>query len=345
MKLHSFTKKLTVLGLGLALVLMTALPAGAVGGGFNCQNLTRNVALGPGLPADQTISGTLCTPFFYNGAKTVDILVHGASYNRAYWDFPVNQPLYSYATRTLASGRATFFYDRLGAGQSSRPLSTLVTLDADSFVLHQLIDWARNTQHFNKVDIVGHSIGSIVSLHETATYNDANRLVLTGFLHTFAPGAQAATSFLYPAVLDPQFSSQAPDPGYLTTMPGTRGTLFYSAIANPAVIAYDEAHKDIASVSQFGMALSETLVPAAANVSQNVHVPVMIILGSQDFLFCTNGPVDCTSNSALQAFEQPYFTNAPSVTVQNVALTGHDLTLHPTAGISFAKINSWIIQH
>ncbi len=328
---------LAVAGLGLG-----AVPAGAVPDHF-CQDVTQAVALGPGLPADQTIKGTLCTPA--RPADTIDILVHGASYNRGYWDFPVNQPLYSYVGRTLVAGRATFAYDRLGAGQSSRPLSAAVTVDADAYVLHQVVGWARTTQHFSKVDIVAHSLGSSVSLAETATYNDANRLVLTGLLHTQAPGSQAALADLYPAVLDPQFASQAPDSGYLTTVPGTRGALFYSVIADPSIIAYDEAHKDIASATQFGDAITQLLTPAPVNISQNIHVPVLTVVGAQDFLFCVNGSVDCGNEAAILANEQPYFGGAPSLSVASITNTGHDLTLHPTAGISFVRINSWINSH
>jgi hypothetical protein len=43
------------------------------------------------------------------------------------------------------------------------------------------------------------------------------------------------------------------DPGYLTTVPGTRGAAFYdTASADPDVIAYDEAHKDVMAADEAG---------------------------------------------------------------------------------------------
>src|SRR5690349_21641507 len=101
-----------------------------------CSSATIQVRLAPDLPKNQTVSGTLCTPSIYSHGTQVDVLVHGASYNRIYWDFPTNYPQYSYVQKTLAAGRATFAYDRLGTGASSRPLSTSVTTPSDSFVLH-----------------------------------------------------------------------------------------------------------------------------------------------------------------------------------------------------------------
>jgi len=330
--------------LAAAAIGLGTMPAGAVSG-FACQEVTRAVALGPGLPADQTASGTLCMPNHFIGPATIDILVHGATYNRTYWDFPVNQPQYSYVNRTLNAGRATFAYDRLGTGQSSKPLSTLVTIGSDAYILHQLVGWARSDLGFAKVDLVGHSFGSIVSVNETATYNDADRLVLTGFLHAVTPGATQTAGGIYPAFLDPQFSGLGLDPGWLTSVPGVRGTFFYSSIADPAVIAYDEAHKDIASATQFGDGLAQSNAPAAVNISQGVRIPVMEIVGTQDFLFCVGGNVDCNDTSAALANEQPYFTNAPSLSYARVQATGHDLTLHPTATTSFVTINSWITTH
>ncbi len=324
------------LGLGTA-------PAWADGGN-SCQEITRTVAIGPGLPADQTVRGTLCVPAHFNGDSAVDVLVHGATYNRAYWDWPTNSPQYSYVQRTLLAGRATLAYDRLGAGTSSRPVSTSVTIGADAYVLHQLIDWLRTNQHFAQVNVVGHSFGSIVAINEAATYNDANRLVVTGLLHAQTTGQTEATADFYPAAFDPQFATAGLDLGYLTTVPGSRGPVFYSSIADPAVIAYDEARKDIVSGTQFGDGLGETFTPAPLNISQGIHIPVLVVVGTSDFLFCT-GAVDCNSQLAVAANERPYYTNAPSVRVERIDNTGHDLNLHPTLNATFLRINFWINNH
>ncbi|HSX00851.1 MAG TPA: alpha/beta hydrolase [Candidatus Saccharimonas sp.] len=327
-----------VLGMGLAPAAVLAAP------GPTCRALSMPVALGPGLPATETVAGTLCVPAQFTGPKQVDVLVHGASYNRTYWDFPVQEPMYSYVSRTLAQGRATFAYDRLGAGQSSRPLSTAVTIESDAYVLHQVIQAARGVAPVQKVNVVGHSFGSVVAIDEAATFHDEDRLVLTGLLHATGPGQTNPAAF-QPAFLDPQFAGQGYDPGYLTSTPGFRGQLFYYApTADPAVIAYDEAHKDVASATQFGEGLAQINTPAGANLSNQVTVPVLVIDGQFDQLFC-GLTLDCNNPATVAANEAPFYTGSPSFTSAIVANTAHDLALHTTAGTSFATINQWIETH
>ena len=330
-------------GLGLAgLLTALSMPTMAMASGAgSCSALPpMPVALGPGLPADQTVAGTLCLPNDFTGQRQIDILVHGASYNRVYWDFPQE----SYVQRTLAAGRATFAYDRLGTGQSSRPLSTSVTIEADAFILHQIISAVGHVHQIKKVNVIGHSFGSIVATSEAATYHDVDRLVLTGLLHSTGPG-QTDLSAFYPAAFDPKFAGQNYDLGYLTSVPGRRGELFYYApTADPAVIAYDEQTKDVASSTQFGEGLGLLNTPAGVNLSNQITVPVFITTGEFDTLFC-GLTLDCANSAAVQANEAPYYTGSPSVTTSIVANTGHDIALHTTAATSFANINNWIQTH
>ncbi|HSX15528.1 MAG TPA: alpha/beta hydrolase [Candidatus Saccharimonadales bacterium] len=310
----------------------------------SCQEIARTVNLTAGiLPPTATIRGTLCTPTTWAaGAHQVDLLVHGASYNRTYWDWPVDPATYSYVDKTLQSGRATLAYDRLGAGTSSDTPSALVTTTSDAFVMHQLIGYLRGTQGYSTVNIVGHSFGSIVAIEEVATYHDADRLVLTGALHTTGTVfVNNGTSF-EPALLDPAFPGEL-DPGYLTSVPGTRAALFYNSTADPAVIAYDEAHKDKASAAQFADGLAELLAPAATNISQGITVPVLSMVGDQDILFC--GLLLTCTQANVQAFEAPFYTHAPSFDAVVVPNTAHDLGLHPSAPATYATINQWILTH
>jgi pimeloyl-ACP methyl ester carboxylesterase len=312
--------------------------------GNQCQDVTRTVALAPGQPANQTIKGTLCVPAFYLGDKSVDILTHGALTNKSYWDFPVNPHQYSYVKKVLLSGRATFAYDQLGDGGSSKPVSTDITAAGTSYILHQLVSWLRNDKHYAEVNSVGHSIGAAIAINEAATYNDVDRLVVTSLLHVTTPGQQVVGQSVYPANLDPQFAGQGLDDGYITNIPGTRATIAYSSAADPTVIAYDEAHKDITSGPMQFENIVQTLTPAASNISLGVRVPVLVVVGKNDLLFCS-GAVNCNSNASVRQNEAPYFANAPSLTIQTVANTGHSLALHPTAGLSYFGIRTWIQTH
>ena len=176
------------------------------------------------------------------------MLTPGATYNGAYWDWPVDPALYSYVDKTLAACRATFDYDRIGTGTSSHPLSIGITIGAEAYVLHQIVTWLREDIGYGQVNLVGHSLGSVISIEEACQYRDVSRLVVTGLLHLPDVGigfASTLESLLYPAIDDPEFAGQDLDLGYLTTIPGDRAADFYSSSADPAVIAYDQAHEDV----------------------------------------------------------------------------------------------------
>lgn len=346
-----FTKRTTTVRLGLKLVAIAILAAGILSAGLGsvananptttCAEKTIPVALAPNLPADQHISGTYC---HRSGSDQVDVLVHGATYNRTYWNWPVLPLQYSYVNKTLAAGRSTFAYDRLGTGASSRPLSTLITLNSEAYILHQINSWLRTAKHFPQVNVVGHSYGAYIASVEAAQYQDADRLVLTGFLHADGEGIPEALTSIYPAALDPQFATGGYDPGYLTTVPGTRQNLFYSNSANPAVVAYDEAHKDVVSATLFGDGQASIHTPAPLNITNQIAAPTMVINGELDRLYCGLA-LNCADHAAVQANEVPYYTAASSLTVKTIDNTGHDIALHPGATASFLAINNWINTH
>lgn len=303
-----------------------------------CTEIRLPVALLPGLPRTETVAGTLCLPAT-GTADRIDVLVHGAGYNRTYWDWPVAPNTYSYVNRTLAAGRATFAYDRLGAGSSTHPLSVLLTPQSDAYVLHQIVDDLRQ-RGFATVDAIGHSFGSIVAVDEAAAFHDTDRLVVTGLLHQEKP-ALPPPSIFYPAQNDPQFAGRGLDVGYQTTEPGTRGPAFYSASADPQVIAYDEAHKDTVSATDLAIGLPAAQLPPLLNAAAGLTEPVLVLDGAQDGLFC-GSTVDCGDEAGVAANERSFYTSAPSVDVVLVPDTGHVVALHPTAESSFAAIDTWL---
>ena len=116
-----------------------------------------------------------------------------------------------------------------------------------------------------------------------------------------------ATAF-YPAIDDPKFAGSGLDPGYFTTVPGDRVSLFYGADdSDPAVVAADEAGKDVVSVT----GLSQALQAQTTGISGDITVPVLIIMGGDDAIAC--GPItptqniDCASPTAVAAAETPLY--------------------------------------
>jgi pimeloyl-ACP methyl ester carboxylesterase len=309
----------------------------------SCQSVVLQVALAQGQTATQSLAGTLCQPLAWgSGSHAIDVLSSGATYNRTYWDWPQDPALYSYVDKTLQAGRATFAYDRLGTGASSHPLSTLLTIPSDAYVLHQIVTWLHG-QGYPRIDSIGHSLGSIIAIQEAGTYHDVTLLVPTGLLNTPDTGYANLISFLYPAVLDPAFAGSGLDTGYLTTIPGTRGVL-HSSATDPSVISYDEQHKDLVASTEFDTAVSTVDTPPPLNIADNVTVPVLLVTGTKDALLC-GGPLDCNDTGSVRAAELPYYQSAPSLDVFMVPGAGHDLTAEPSADESFGAINQWLESH
>lgn len=322
-------------------------PANAAPPPSTCEHVNVPVAMAAGQPKDKIIAGTLCQPQSSPNPQTVDVLVPGGTYDSLYWDFPYNSGQYSYVNRTLQAGRATFNMDRIGTGASSKPLSATITFDSDAYTLHQTVQWLKEQQNFSDISVVGHSQGSIVAVQEAGVYQDVNRIVATGFLHS--PSINLVLTLgggLYPAALDSQFAGQGLDPLYLTSIPGKRKDAFYYTSADPNVIAYDDAHKNIVSTTAVSGAVAQLLLPPALNKSSQVTAPVLTMVGDHDILCGT--PIinpDCKDAYSVKAHEQPYFTKSRDYSAAIVPNTGHNLPLHPSADQSFSTINQWIQTH
>lgn len=316
----------------------------------SCQSVRLPVALAPGQPARQAVSATYCQPLAWAGGQhEVDVMTPGATYNSAYWNWPQDPSLYSYLDKTLQAGRAAFDYDRIGTGTSSHPPSDQITVNNEAYVLHQIVSWLRSSVDYSQVNLIGHSLGSVISIQEAGIYQDASRVVVTGLLHVPDVGlgfAQTLLSLMHVAVLDREFAGQGLAPGYVTTIPGDRGRDFYSPSADPAVISYDEAHKDIVPLSDLVGLATTWALPAGQNAADSITAPVLVVIGQQDAIFCTDPPIlDCSVPATVLASELPFYAGAASLTVDTIPDAGHDIALHPSAGQSFAEINQWITTH
>lgn len=157
--------------------------------------------------ADFQISANLCLPSDPNKAaqvKTLQILSHGTSVTKAYWDIA---PGFSYVDAATDAGFATFAYDRLGSGQSEHPDPiNQVQVAAQVEVLHSLITTLKGvhlgTQTFQNIACVGHSYGSIIQLaHDQKYPEDCSAVIPTGI----GPGIQNTP--LSVAAIEPAIAS------------------------------------------------------------------------------------------------------------------------------------------
>ena len=311
------------------------------------------VALAAGEPQVYAITGQLCaTPSELTAGETVQLLIHGATYNRSYWDFGTFDGVsYSYARDLAAAGYPTFAMDLIGAGQSSHPPSPDVTIQVAGYVAHEtvqdLLGGAIGGVRFGRVIEVGHSFGSTAAWVEASTYHDVAGVISTGEVHAetvFAP--TTATADFYPAVDDPGFTGSGLDTGYLTTMPGTRTSLFYNiADSDPNVRAQDETTKDVFSVTELITALAAT----GSTVSQGIDVPVLDIIGGQDKFSCgpdaDGGTFDCSSGQIVASQEAPYFSPAAQLRACVIPNSGHDLNLALNHGLEEADAIAWSYEY
>jgi pimeloyl-ACP methyl ester carboxylesterase len=319
-----------------------AVPVQAAGGGLNCQQVSPiAVTLSPSDPTVYHVAGWLCAKGSLNG-KTMQLLVHGLTYDHQYWDWPQSPQVYSYVRSATDAGYATFAIDRLGDGSSDHPVDgTSVTVQSGAYVLHQIVQDLRagsiGGTAFAKIIAVGHSFGSATAGYEAATYHDVDAAILSGMMHDATPGAYASLSSYYPAFLDPKFASSGLNATYFTTMPGTRAQLFFNtATADPSVIAMDEILKQTVTSGEFA-----TLQDVSA-VTPQINVPVMLAMGETDFLFCdpTVG-LSCANSSAVLARENQHYNSQTCLEAMVQPTAGHDINLHPNAHLWFESASAW----
>jgi hypothetical protein len=163
-----------------------------------------------GGPENCRISGELCRPGA-DDSGLVQVLLAGGSYNHHYWDPPYQPESYSYVRHMNDAGYTTFNIDRIGTGASSHPPGALVTIPSNAFIVHQLVQKLRAgqvvDQHFTKVVLVGHSLGTLIGMTEASRYHDIDGFIATGIMHgvnlTSAPyfSATAVELGLFPVPL------------------------------------------------------------------------------------------------------------------------------------------------
>lgn len=309
-----------------------------------CDKLTFPVALAEGQPASYNVVGWLCGRGSIQN-KPIQVLVHGITYSHVYWDFPYKPAQYSYVNALTAAGYATLNLDRIGIGESDHPPALDVTVHSNAHVLHQVVQKLRSrtlqAPTFGRVDgkrvmLVGHSLGSSISMLEAATYHDVDGLIITDFIHNFGPGAIEVGSQFIPAQLEPRFATLPP--GYLTTAAGGRGGswFYYAPTTDPNVVAQDEATKQTGTFGEGGDS------NAGNEVSAQIDVPVLSVVGDYDRLAC-NDPT-CTQSGVL-ANEPQYFSPAARFKAVAIPYAGHNINLHKQAPAWFALAAAWSIAN
>lgn len=305
----------------------------------------------PLIPVEGTfdISATFCEPETYNEANAVQLLSHGATYNKLYWSglgLPEDQAEpYDWTRFATDRGYAVLAVDRPGAGNSSHPdplLEVQSSLEAE--VLHQIVLQLRNGEvggkQFSKVAYVGHSMGSLIGVRETQLYpQDFDALILTGWSANFVESfPKILAGVLLPASLElpSRFAFLHPLYLALTIQPIVR-EFFYGpeGTFDPAIEQYDWDHRDTIGAGE--------LVSILAGTTETTYAgPVQVIDGEFDAGFC--GPTGkCTPGpNTPPGSTEPLFPNAESFTYNIIQNTGHCLNVHLNANETFTAAHDFL---
>lgn len=332
-------------------------------------NPTGLYGLFPNLTVSETfnISASLCAPATatVNGTRnsTLQILVHGASYNKTYWSGlkvppdSFNGTTYSWVDYATSQGYHTLSIDRLCNGNSSHPDGAdICQAPTQAAVIHDLVQRARNgsvspassSPRFTSIVYVGHSLGSELGAYYLNTYpTDTNISILTGYSAFSGPGSTSTefSSGAQPARdTFPRFSTL--DPTYLAFADPltTRGHFYYGSY-NPLIPALDYQGTGTTTFGEF-FSFALGLAP-----QPNITVPVLVLNGQNDQIFCARTIVDgfygyggdCGEGSGgLTARTSVNFPNAVGYAYFNVPDTGHDINLHYSAPTAFAAAQRFL---
>src|SRR5262249_31258037 len=225
-----------------------------------------------------------------------------------------------------------------------------VDIDANGFVVHQVVAALRAgqiaSQSFEKVIVVGHSMGSLTTINYAGRFpGEADGIILTGFLHdvNFDFVNSVLLPALYPATLDPKFLGQFPNFDYFTSVPpvppvtSTRGLFYYLPNADPLVLALDEGLKQTTTIGELNTGPLMALDPT---FSSQIQGPVQVVIGEFDPIFCGH-LVNCSDQAAVQDYEEGIYSTAACVETAVVNAAGHDLNLQTNAQAAYSKMLSW----
>jgi pimeloyl-ACP methyl ester carboxylesterase len=275
-----------------------------------------------------SISSNICN----ENSTTVEVLVHGITYNKNYWDF--SQPDYSWVKDSTAYGHTTIAIDRLGIGNSSHPVSSDVTLQSNVNVLVDILSSLR--PYYKNVVYVGHSYGSFIGQNLIVNHTAlADYYIFTGiFVNTVESLFSSSVypvlySSLEPAnIFRPEFKNL--DDGYLVIKDvDSRKTLFY----NDGNYNKNILYKDFNTSQTCTSTELSSLAKINFGNKQFNGDKILHVVGEYDKLICPNGHCEtkmlslpCTDSNTLN--QNCYWNSSKSMETIIIPNSGHDINLH-----------------
>ncbi|KAK3984059.1 alpha/beta-hydrolase [Cladorrhinum sp. PSN332] len=306
-------------------------------------NRTENVT------ATYTISATFCRPGHGtpapNAKKSVLIATHGLGYDRAYWDPPqLDKSKYNFAEWALSQGYSIFYYDRLGVGKSQQVSGYVAQLSNEQAILQEITKLVRGGHYTgsigkpDKLILIGHSFGSVLSNQVVATHGDLiDGVVLTGFSYnqTAFSGLQFTDTIgLRIAAQQQPGKWRQLDTGYLTNVDiySNVAGFFKAPNYDPQIARFAEDHKQPIGITEL-----ISVVPEALSLPLNFKGAAQIISGKFDFIFCQS---DC--DGVLENPGAAIFSQAKAFEAVSFPGAGHGLNFHLNAADAFKRITDFL---
>lgn len=277
------------------------------------------------------VHGTYCRPR-NRGRGTIQLLVHGASYDRRVWSGYGFGDNYNWQKKAAARGYHTLAIDRLGHGRDKQRLDPINVVQGvlEVEILHQIILALR--KNFSRVVLVGHSYGSILGTALVGKYpNDVDAFVATGYSSSANFTVLDLLELAPAAHVSPRFSRLPL--GYLAgkSMSG-RAEAYYGGFVNERIPEYDFWHQDTVTV---GENCQSGLVGPAIGFTK----PVLAVVGEYDKLFCNGELSSC--DDKLKLTGETLFPNASYQSY--VALkAGHNFMLQYSAPKTFEVVHGFL---
>jgi len=325
----------------LALALLPFVPVSSTAAGITREPVTFTVQN----PLDPfytfTIQGVLIRPTA-GCTRSVLLAIHGLSYGKWAWDFPLRPETYSVAQALAARGYAMVAIDRLGYGDSygtgrpGQPNGYSLTVEGYGDMTAQIATLLRagiyggaNPQPFAHVGLIGHSAGSeVVELAAGVFPKVADVLIATGYTHEpFVDNFWLAREWSQDNIRAAQ-----DDYEYFETSPTIRAQDMHNlANADADVVALDN---QLANLTPSGEVFSIGSQPSRWVIG-TIQIPTLLVLADKDALF----PAHFGAN------EMNLFLAASDKTLQVAPNSGHAFMLDRNAGVANAGIADWLDAH
>ena len=290
------------------------------------------------------IAAVYCTPppqaprnSSSNYQAPLQILLHGSSYTKEYWDrgaWGTGDLKYSWRAAANAAGYATLAIDKFGNGGSSHPSPTeYVQLPLQMETVHSIVKLVKSGHRrspipkHEKLIFVGHSSGSILGAdHAQYHPDDFDAFVLTGYPSggSNQRAGISAQAYLPAALSDPKRFDHLQQ-GYLLQNNESVHTesFYYKGHFDPSVAHFDYIYRGTVPLGEsftFG-ALTQ---PAYRG-------KVLVVTGSKDPIICGFTPVNqCALNLTNVLQVRKNFGNNTGFDYY-IPVSGHALNWHFSA--------------